>query len=207
MRFDEHVTCLCKKASQKLHALARVSKFMNIEQRKKIMNAFISSQFGYCPLIWMFHSRRLNNRINKIHERALRLVYQDDHLTFEQLLHMDGSCTIHERNIQILAIELYKIINGISLTMMKKVLPLKDSANRYCSRFPFETRNVHTVSYGTETISFLGPKIWHIIPKIIKDSTTRNEFKSRIKKWKPTLCPCRLCKTFIAGIGFVNISM
>ena len=122
LKFDEHVTSLCKKASQKLHALARVSKFMNIEQRKKIMNAFISSQFGYCPLVWMFHSRRLNNRINKIHERALRLVYQDDHLTYEQLLHMDGSYTIHERNIQTLAIELYKIINGISPAIMKKLL-------------------------------------------------------------------------------------
>ena len=206
LKFDEHVTCLCKKASQKLHALARVSKFMNIEQRKKIMNAFISSQFGYCPLVWMFHSRRLNNRINKIHERALRLVYQDDHLTFEQLLHKDGSYTIHERNIQTLAIELYKIINGISPAIMKKVLPLKES-NRYCSRFPFETRNVHTVTYGTETISSLGPKIWHIIPKNIKDSTTLNEFKRRIKMWTPALCPCRLCKKYIAGIGFVDISM
>ena len=136
----------------------------------------------------------------------LRLVYQDDHLTFEQLLHRDGSYTIHERNIQTLAIELYKIINGISPEIMKKVLPLKES-NRYCSRFPFETRNVHTVTYGTETISSLGPKIWHIIPKNIKDSTTLNEFKSRIKKWTPALCPCRLCKTYIAGIGFVDIAM
>ena len=68
MEFDEHVSRLCKKASQKLHALARVSNFMNVEQRRKIMKAFIASQFGYCPVVWMFHSRMLNNRINKIHE-------------------------------------------------------------------------------------------------------------------------------------------
>ena len=118
---------LFKKASQKLHALARVSTFMNLEQRRKIMNAFIASQFGYCPVVWMFHSRMLNNRINKIHERALSIVYKDLSSTFEQLLQKDGSFTIHERNIQALAIELYKIINGISPDIMKQVPPLKDS--------------------------------------------------------------------------------
>ena len=79
MKFEEHVSRLCKKASHKLHALARVSNFMNVEQRRKIMKAFIASQFGYCPVVWMFHSRMLNKGINKIHER-------DFSSTFEQLL-------------------------------------------------------------------------------------------------------------------------
>ena len=205
LKFDEHVSRLCKRASQKLHALARVSNFMNTEQRGKVMKAFISSQFGYCPLVWMFHSRTLNNRINKIHERALRIVYQDDYSSFDQLLTKDNSFTIHERNIQTLAIELYKIINGLSPEIMKQILPLKES-NRYCSRFPFQSRNLHTVTYGTETISSLGPKIWHIIPDSIKNITALDEFKSKIKKWKPDLCPCRLCKTYIDGVGFVNIT-
>ena len=204
LKFDEHVSRLCKKASQKLHALARVSKYMNIEQRRKIMKAFISSQFGYCPLVWMFHSRTLNNRINKIHERALRIVYQDDDSSFDHLLLKDGSFTIHERNIQTMAIELYKVINGLSPEIMKQVLPLKES-NIYCSRFPFKSRNVHTVTYGTETISTLGPKIWHIIPNNIKNANSLNEFKGMIKNWKPDLCPCKLCKTYIAGVGFANI--
>ena len=59
------------------------------------MRAFISSQFGYCPLVWMFHSRRLNNRINNIHERALRLVYRDySRTSFKALLQIDKSVTI-----------------------------------------------------------------------------------------------------------------
>ena len=59
---------------------------MNLAQRRLIMNAFIFSQLGYCPLEWMFHSRKLNNRINNIHERALRIVYRDYESTFQQLL-------------------------------------------------------------------------------------------------------------------------
>ena len=58
---------------------------MNTMKRHTIMNAFISSQFGYCPLVWVFHSRMLNNRINKIHERALRIVYNDDQSSFNEL--------------------------------------------------------------------------------------------------------------------------
>ena len=106
LSFDDHVTSLCKKACQKLHALARVAQYMDIPKRRAIMKAFINSQFGYCPLVWMWHSRKLNNRINKIHERALRIVYEESNATFEELLTKDGAVTIHERNIRMLAIEM-----------------------------------------------------------------------------------------------------
>ena len=72
--FTEHISRMCQKASQKLHALTRISRCMNTDKRRIIMKAFINSQFGYCQLVWMFHSRTLNNRINQIHERALRIV-------------------------------------------------------------------------------------------------------------------------------------
>ena len=104
LTFDEHVSKLCTKASQKLHALSRVGNYMTQNQRKIIMKTFILSHFSYCPLVWMFHSRKLNNRINSIHERALRIVYRDNESTFDELLFKDESFTIHERNIQTLAI-------------------------------------------------------------------------------------------------------
>ena len=106
--FDEHVISLCREASQKLNAFARVAQYMNLTQRRLIMNAFIFSQFGYCPLVWMFHSRKLNNRINNIHERALRIVYRDYKSTFKQLLKQNKSVSKHQRNLQILATEIFK---------------------------------------------------------------------------------------------------
>ena len=77
LKFDEHVNNLCKKACQKLNALVRLAPFMNVDKKRMIMKAFIESQFGYCPLVWMFHSRSLNNKINRIQERALRITYND----------------------------------------------------------------------------------------------------------------------------------
>ena len=67
LSFDYHISQLYKKATKELHALTRVFKYMNISQRKLIANAFIMSQFSYCPLIWMFHSRAMEHKINRIH--------------------------------------------------------------------------------------------------------------------------------------------
>ena len=67
LTFENHTNSICKKASQTLNALARIASFMNIQKRKTIMKSFVTPQFSYCPLIWMFHSRRLNNKINSIH--------------------------------------------------------------------------------------------------------------------------------------------
>ena len=68
--FDTNVTNICNRVSKKLHALARISQYMNIHKRRMTMEAFLASKFGYCPLVWMFHSRKLSSRVNKLHERG-----------------------------------------------------------------------------------------------------------------------------------------
>ena len=101
LKFNLHVIQLCVKASQKVHALARV-------KVKLIMRSFIMSHFNYCPLIWMFHDRATNSRINKIHGRALRIVYRDTESSFDELLAKGNSVSVHQRNLQLLMIEICK---------------------------------------------------------------------------------------------------
>ena len=204
LTFTDHVTSICKKASQKLHALSRVRNFMTLKQGKIILKTFILSHFGYCPLVWMFHSRTLNCRINKLHERALRITYKDDKSSFEELLIKDESFTVHERNIQKLAIELYKVAYRLSPEIMDSILPLK-SGVIYPGESIFKTSNVKTVSWGTESLSHLGPRIWSIVPIHMKKYSL-SKFTKKIRKWKPVACPCRLCKTYVRGLGFVTIS-
>ena len=91
LTFENHINNICKRASQKLNTLARVAPYMNMQKRRIIMKSFVTSQFGYCPLIWMFHSRRLNNKINSIHERALGITCQDHISTFQELLNKGNS--------------------------------------------------------------------------------------------------------------------
>ena len=126
LKFDIHVNNLCKKATQKLNALARISGYMDSSKKRTIMKAFITSHFSYCPLVWMFHSRELNNKINRIHERSLRSVYSDKTSTFQELLDKDKSVSVHHKNIQVLATEIYKTVNGLGPTIMNSIFEIKD---------------------------------------------------------------------------------
>ena len=92
LSFENHVTSLCKKASQKLHALTRISRYTDLNKSRNLMKAFVTFQFSYFPLIWMFHSCNLNNKINWIHERAFILVYQNN-LSSSEFLDLDNSVT------------------------------------------------------------------------------------------------------------------
>ena len=151
LKFEKHVNNLCTKASQKLRALWRVSSFMSTGQKRIIMKAFINSQFGFCPLVWMNHNRKTNNRINRIHERVLRVVYNDDNATFQQLPEKDNAVKIYDRNLQVLATEMFKKKLGIAPVIMNDVFCVRK--NDYSTRKAdeFQSHCVKTVHYGTET--------------------------------------------------------
>ena len=100
-----------RRANRKIYALARITSFMILSKRHLLMNSFFKTQFNQCPLIWMCHSRENNRKINRLHERCLRTVYNDKQSSFNELLEKDGSVSIHERNIQVLATEMYKTSN------------------------------------------------------------------------------------------------
>ena len=177
---------------------------MDLSKRKSLMKAFVTSQFNYCPLIWMFHSRELNNRINRIHEWALRLVYQDKSLSFAKFLEKDNSVTIHQRNLQVLATKIFKLKNRLAPEIMKKVFEIQNPAYNFRSEaIHFKRENVKTTHYGIQLVRYLGPKIWDMVPNNIKNCSSLNKFKNSIKSWKPNECPCRLCKKYIAQIGFI----
>ena len=139
LNFNEHVTKICKKVSAKLHAIARISNFMSHDKLRFLIKSFVESQFSYYPLVWMFRSRALNNRINKLHERGLRLVYKDLHLRFDELLRNDGSVTIHHRNLQKLTTEMYKIHSNLSPSIMKTIFPERSMPYNLWNNIPFQS--------------------------------------------------------------------
>ena len=159
LSFNKHVNNLCKKASAKLNALASIAGYMDFPKRRLIIKAFVTSQFDYCPLIWMFHSRALNNKINSIHERALRITYSDRTSTFEELLNKDNSASIHHRNLQVLVIELYKVKRNMAPEILNELFQNRTSSYNLRTNSSFVVRPVHSVYHRTKSLSFLGPKI------------------------------------------------
>ena len=101
LKFGEYILTQCKKSGRKINALAKVCTNLSLERKRTLMKAFIESQLAYCPLIWMLCQRYSNTRINHVHERSLRIVYNNNESTFEDLLKKDNSVSIHHKKYSI----------------------------------------------------------------------------------------------------------
>ena len=123
------------------------------------MKAFIESQFGYYSLVWVICGRQENNRINHLDERALRIVYNDYKSTFENLLELDNSVSIHHRNIRLLSIELYKVKHNLSNQVMSELFNLRNINYDFLSQTGLELGPIYTTAYGLRSVRHFAPKI------------------------------------------------
>ena len=162
------------------------------------------AQFNYYPLIWMYHNRTYDNKINRLHERYIRLIYNDKRSSFQDLFEKDNSVSIHHKNLQALVVEMFKVHTKTSPEIMQEVFLVKEQGNcNLRNQADFVIPQVKSVNHGLESIRFLGPKIWESLPNDLKNKESVDSFKTAIKRWKPESCPCRLCKTYLQNIGYL----
>ena len=128
LRFYTHIKKLCTEAEKKVGALNRLNRIISVGKRKILYNSYIQSFFEYGSLVWMFCTREENNRINRLHERVLRIIYDDSSSTFEELLERDGAVTIHVRNIRKVAIEMYKVFHGVAPEVIRDLFNIIESS-------------------------------------------------------------------------------
>ena len=203
LSFDNHVSKLSQKASNKLYARARIPPYMDQRKLRTLMRAIITSQFQYCPLTWMFHGRQLNNKINKIQERDMRITYKDDESTYSELLEKDCAVTIHTKNLHLLMTEMYKTRNDLNPSFMHEIFFENESHYNLRNNNEFVQPRVRSMGNGTESVRFRGPQLWQMLPQPIQKSGSLAQFKANIKNWKGENCPCKLCRTFIPNLGFL----
>ena len=127
------------------------------------MRTVSMSQFSYCPLIWMCHSRRICNQINKLHKRALRLVYNDKNSSFQELLERDNSVTVYERNIQVLLTEIFKVKCRAAPETMIEIFEFRDHSYDLRKNNCLERRIIKSCKYRSETVLNLWAKLWDIL--------------------------------------------
>ena len=156
--FNIHVDILCKKINRKLHTLARATPYMSLSKNHIFLNAFLKSQFLNCPLLWMFDSRALNRKINRIHEKCLRISIQALLSYLRQICFYTQYKVLFDRNLQSFK---QHISNDIF-----KVAPFPNTMSNFNlhQRSKFTVPLTNSVYSGAESISFLGPKIWEPVP-------------------------------------------
>ena len=154
----------------------------------------------------MFHSQHTNNKIKKLHERALRFAYDDNVSTFDQLLAMDKSFCIQHQIIQRLLIEIYKALHDISGKSLKELFVKGESTISLCSKHELVISLVNSVLKGKNSLRYFGSVIWNSQPTEIREDPSILSSVTKIKQWKPIACPCTICKSYIGRVGYIKVN-
>ena len=151
-----------KQANSKLAVIKRNKGFISSCQIKILLSSFVHSQLAYAPLVWMFHNKDLHNKINRVHERALRILYEDDISSFSELLQKDGSFTVHERNIQTLLMEMFKAKHNLEPALLKYIFTEHKYSGPVLRKDKHFLRpKVRTLRYGERSLQNFGAIIWN----------------------------------------------
>ena len=121
LSFENHISYLVKKASNQLNAISRIQKFMGFKEKEILLNSFVHSNFNYCSLVWHFCSAKSVKKIEKIQERALRILYNEISSDYEPILNKSGKPTMEVKRLRTLALEVFKTLNNMNPEYMKEV--------------------------------------------------------------------------------------
>ena len=133
------------------------------------------------------------------------MLHDDHNSTYEQLLDKYGEFTVHQRNIQKLMIEMYKVKNELGPSLLNEIFKKAHyKGPNLRNDKVFHRSAINTHKYGEKSLGNIGNINWNLLPKQIKEFKTLEEFKVAIKEWKTDKCKCYLCKDFLVGVGIVD---
>ena len=199
------VTNICQKACQKLRALSRISPYLETNNKELLFKSIEKSQFSYYPLVLMFCSRNANNFVNKTQERSLRLLKNDKPSTFEHLLQANNERKTDQRNVQVLMVEVFKIINGFAPPIMEDFFLFHKNTHDIRNFEMISNESKKTVRYGLEMVKHRALLLWANLPEKYKTATSLNSFKTKTKTWKCQTCLCPLCQTYLKYLQFLYV--
>ena len=167
-----------------------ITPYMDLNKARLVLNAFFMSQLNYCQLVWMCHNRT-KNKVNSFMKDAF-----DEKSSFEELLDITSSASIHDRNL--------RNISWHFTDCHEWIFTIRHQNQYNIINWTYsDVPKVRTVNHGSESVRYLSPKIWEIIPTHAKELDNINKFKVAIKNWKLESCPCRPCKVYLQNIGCI----
>ena len=193
INFKRHIQNICHKAINKSKALLRIRKFLNLEQPQVLAEAYISSNFRYCPLIWMFCGKISRNLIVKTHCRTLRATYDTQTRLYDELLHLSGKKKIHTQNLLILMIEVYNCLNNICPPFTWDYFKPKNNPFYLQNTQLLDLSMCRTKKYGLNATLFKEVLLWNKLPNHFKAAKSLIHFKNKIREWTGRSCTSCIC--------------
>ena len=193
LTFNKHVYSLCKGGNKKASALVRLRNDLDTSQKAILYSSFVSSIFGYCPVVWMFCGKTADLLINRVQCRALGAVYNDFGMSFNELCSLGNHDSIHLKNLKCLLVEVFKSLHNESPAILSNIFKQKDTLYNLRRSQLLELPKTSTKTYGLCSFSYRGSITWNSIPDQIKDAENSSIFKNKIKSLNEIVCNCKIC--------------
>ena len=159
---------------------------------KMFLDSVILSNFNYCSLTWIFCSAALSQKIEKIQERALMLLYNDNCSSHNSLLLKAERPTMEVSRLRRLAIEVFKTLKFLNPDFMRTYF--KKGSQSAKKKNNLVVNRAKTTTFGENSLRTSEPKIWNSLPEDLKDWTSLQKFTEFIKTWYGPECRCNICK-------------
>ena len=166
LTFNEHIDNLCRTANYKLHALRRIRKYLPLEKAKLLCNAFINSQFNYAPLVWMFCRKKQYLKIQKIHHKTLKVVYNSNK-NYDELLRDNNEFSIHQRHLRALICEVFKSLSNLNPEFMWSYFVFKNITYNIRNGPLLKLLSAKSTSSGINSVLFRACLLWNSCPNLL----------------------------------------
>ena len=183
LKYNLHIDTVTSQIGKQLNAVKRLKQNLDKRSKTTIYNSYINCNFNYCSAVWMFANKSNLEKLEKVNKRALRIVTNNGHLSYDELCKQEHQLTVYRRCIKSIAILIYKVKRGLSPVYLQELVneqrinyDMKDNDRLTLPAF-------NTVKYGKNSLKYLGAKLWNIIPVEIKSKPSLNTFKSAVHKW------------------------
>ena len=192
------MTCICqtfvKKAAAQLNVLKRLKSFIGFAKKEVLVQSFVLSNFNYCPLVWYFLFSKSLQKIEKIQERALIFLYNDQKSSYDDLLIRSKKCTMQVARQKTLCIKIFKTTKNLISPFLQSNFCSRTSKNPSRNPNNLSHNRPNQVTFGSKSLKTIGPQIWNCLPNELKSADNLNNFKRLIKQWDGSSYKCIVCK-------------
>ncbi len=195
LNFNEHIAQLCKKAGKQVNAMSRLSNVLGKDSKLSILKSFVLSNFNYCPLVYHICGKGNSLKMERLLERGLRIVSNDFSSPIESLMNEAGVCTLFCSRVKLLAEHVFKVTNNLSPQVQSDFYVVKNVPYNFRNETIMVQPKFYTKTYGFNSVSYLGAKLWNLLPNFCRKLDTVQHFKQFLRQWDGLQCcgQCHLC--------------
>ena len=179
--FSNHTAQICRKAAWQLSALRRIAHYLSTEARLVIFRSYILSNLNYCKVIWHFGLKKSLNKLERLQERGLRIVYNDFSSDYSTLLEKANMKSLNDDRVFSIMVEVYKARKGLSPAYIVNMFKSKDTGYNLKRSDQLIISHKRTTKYGLKTFKHFGASMWNNLPDSIKCSDNLMSFKSNLR--------------------------